>query len=429
MDTPCIDHVTNRISEHHEPVAITSPPLRIHQVITVPDNQITLREARIADAAGIRKLFDVVYQGKYPLDSGSSNDVITFELGHPDQFLWVVAELTDDASLVGCMSVKINTEHRLGKAGSGVVLPAYRHYGLAASMLKMQFHYLTQTNPCLDVIYGTTRTISESPMRMVAEAGCKQMGILPNAVHIKDLEHLNIDVFMTNRALKARRKMSQLFRPFEWIYHLAAQEFDLEIPDTVIEALPVARGKKSEQFTVLKDTEKVAERFQMAIKNKTISPCFSPFDDPNWLLSTPDGQAEIFVYYSAAGKQATIIAYCARQADNLHHLFSSAANVLDEEGAAYVEILVSAHDLLNQQYAYAARYLPSAYLPAFMLSSDGFRDDYLILSRTFRQLDFTDAHISERNVKFLRCYLSSYYQLYIQPILGPLGVEVKNEAH
>jgi hypothetical protein len=176
-----------------------------------------------------------------------------------------------------------------------------------------------------------------------------------------------------------------------------------------------------------KNAIEVEQHFQEAIDNGTISPCFAPFDSPNWLLSTNDGDTEIFVYYSQTGRQATIIAYRTNEVNNLHNLFASTAAALDEEGAAYVEILVSAHDYIHQQYAYAARYIPSAYLPGFRLCNDGLRDDYLILSRTFRHFDFTDAVISERNVQFLRRYLMSYYELYIQPILGPLTLEGQNE--
>lgn len=141
-------------------------------------------------------------------------------------------------------------------------------------------------------------------------------------------------------------------------------------------------------------------------------------------MSTEDGGTDVFIWYGGVGQQASILGYRSDRV-NKHDLLDSVAIELQNAGAAYVELLVDAYDYVIQQEAYTARFIPSAYFPAMRLSHDGKRDDYFVLSRTFRLLDFSSTVVTGDNFKFLKAYLRSYHDLYIAPLTGPLELREK----
>ena len=79
-------------------------------------------------------------------------------------------------------------------------------------------------------------------------------------------------------------------------------------------------------------------------------------------------------------------------------------------------MLVDAYDYIIQQQAYTAKYIPSAYFPAMHLAGDGLRDDYFVVSRTFQIIDFTSSYVTQENLPYLRSYMRSYNELYIEPL-------------
>ncbi|MFX8437395.1 hypothetical protein ABTL87_19765, partial [Acinetobacter baumannii] len=75
------------------------------------------------------------------------------------------------------MAFHFDTLRRLAKSGGGVVLPDYREGGLASTLLSIGSLWLTETQNLVDLVYGTSRTVSEGPARMTAEAGFVLTGI------------------------------------------------------------------------------------------------------------------------------------------------------------------------------------------------------------------------------------------------------------
>ena len=388
---------------------------RIRELQEFSGKKFIFREARLTDESAIRGLFERIYKGKYPLEFGTNSELMKAEIGDPEHHLWLVVVDESTRLPVGAMTFILDSKNRMAKAGGGVVLPEYRHYGLGSSMLKKGVRYMTRSADLVDVIYGTSRTVSEGPSKIVAEAGFHKMGFFPNAVQIEELEHLNLDVYMTQKALKSRRRKPHLFTPFYDIYALARRQLKLERAHLVTERGPLTLSKKKIILNVVKDSRKTIELFRLYSEQKRISNSFFPFHQPNWLLSSEDGGTDVFIWYGGVGKQASILGFRTDRV-NIHDLLDAVAGALQRSGASYVELLVDAYDYLSQREAYAAKYIPSAYFPAMRLASDGRRDDYFVVSRTFQIIDFTSSYVTPENFPYLKAYMRFYNQLYIDPM-------------
>lgn len=330
--------------------------------------------------------------------------------------LWIVAEKEAPAQprLVGAVMFRFDSANRLGKAAGGVVLPEFRKLGIGAAMVRSGVRHLTQTKQVVDIIYGTTRTVTQGPSKMVAEVGFREMGLFPNAVHIEEFEHLNLDIYLTDTALKSRRKKPFLFSPFYEVYGIARRQLSLERAILVTEREPLQLSRTKIPFRVIRNEKTACEKFLLYSNQNRISNSFFPFHLPNWLLSSEDGGTDVFIWHGGVGKQSSILGYRTDRV-NAHDVLDSVAHTLQRSGAAYVELLVDAYDYMLQQEAYTARYIPSGYFPALRLGNDRLRDDYFVLSRTFQLLDFRSTYVSAETYPYLQAYMRCYNELYLEP--------------
>ena len=388
---------------------------RIRETRRIKGRRITLREARAADAAAIAGLFERIYKGKYPLDFGTNIGVLKSEIADPEHAMWLVCEDEAARALVGAILFLCDPANRMCKVGGGVVLPDYRHFGLGTTLLKRGLRFMTREAKLADVIYGTSRTVSEGPSKMVAEAGFHKMGIFPNAVQIEELEHLNLDVYLTEKALRLRRETPYLYEPFASIYTIARRQLGLEMAHVVTQRDPLKLAKKKIALKYDGDPARAKELFARYSEQKRISNSFFPFHSPNAVLSTEDGGTDVFLWNGGVGKQTMILGFRTDYA-SLHDLLDAVALCVQRTGASYVEMLVDAYDYIIQQQAYTAKYIPSAYFPAMHLAGDGLRDDYFVVSRTFQIIDFTSSYVTQENLPYLRSYMRSYNELYIEPL-------------
>jgi len=388
---------------------------RIRESRKIRGHRILLRDARVSDAAAIQGLFNKIYKGKYPLEFGTNADVLRAEIADPEHALWIVAVDQAARRVIGAMLLLCDPFNRMCKAGGGVVLPEYRHLGLGSTMLKRGVRYMTREAKLADVIYGTSRTVSEGPSKMVAEAGFHKMGIFPNAVQIEELEHLNLDVYLTDRALRLRRKTPYLYAPFASIYDIARRQLHLEKAHVVTQRDPLKLSKTKIKLAYDADPKRALALFRRCEEQWRISNSFFPFHAPNAVLSSADGGADVFLWNGGVGKQTMILGFRSDYA-SLHDLLDSVALCVQSSGASYVELLVDAYDYITQQQAYTAKYIPSAYFPAMRLAGDGLRDDYFVVSRTFQIIDFTSSYVTQENLPYLKSYMRSYNALYIEPL-------------
>ena len=297
---------------------------QIHMTHEAFGKKFVIRAAIDADAAEAQQLFVIVYHGKYTLDFGKDKEVLRSQILKPESYLWLVCEDLSSKKVVGAMMFALDSKNRLGKAAGAVVLPDYRKYGIASRMLKLGIRHLTEEVSLIDVIYGTTRTISEGPFRMTSDAGFQPTGIFPNAVQVESSEHLSLDVYLTDAALERRRKKPFLFAPFFDIYEISRKQIGLDAATLVTEREPLSLSPKRFPLTIHQNSEEAAEKFRHFSEQNRMANSFFPFHLPHWILSTEDGGTDVFVWYEHHGKQASILGYRTDRV-NIHDLLDSVA--------------------------------------------------------------------------------------------------------
>jgi tryptophan synthase alpha chain len=82
-------------------------------------------------------------------------------------------------------------------------------------------------------------------------------------------------------------------------------------------------------------------------------------------------------------------------------------------GLRYIELLVSAFDPVKQRQALEARFLPCAYFPAMKVTSGGRRMDYLVFSRSFEKLDFTQISLEGTRRRYLQAFVKCWYGMLV----------------
>lgn len=404
------------LDDKRRPKAVTTSRLR--ETHRVRDHLLLMREAADADVLPIQELYHQIYEGKYAVEFAVNPTLLRAQIADTRGHLWIVAEEPKQKKIVGAIVFNFDRANRLAKAAGVVVAGGYRGRGLASHLLNLGVDYLTKQTKAVDVVYATTRTVNEAPSRVVAEAGFLQMGLFPNAVQVENLEHLNLDVYLTDKGLSSRRRKPYLFPVFHEVYNIARQQLKLERPYLVTERAPLKLSPQKIVFQLIENEAEAQQRFTQLSNERRLSNSFFPFHRPNRILTTKDGGTEVFVCFGGVGKQSAIVGYRTDRV-NVHDVLDSVALALQKAGAAYVELLVDAYNYMLQQEAYTARFIPSAYFPAMKLNHDGLRDDLFVVSRTFHLLDFTGSVLHGANLKFLRAYLRYYHELYIKPILGP----------
>jgi hypothetical protein len=136
-----------------------------------------------------------------------------------------------------------------------------------------------------------------------------------------------------------------------------------------------------------------------------------PFHEPNLLLISPDQGTEVFVHYGAMDHYSVILGGRTRLKDYALVL-QGVVKALNDMGVSYIELLVDAYSPQLQRQALEARFLPSAYFPAFRKVGDK-RWDYIIFSRSSEMLDFRNVRVISAYRAFLKEYLRIWQTLYI----------------
>ncbi len=409
--------VTRASTGSSGPAVAPRPGERVHGTCLVKGHEVRIREAADKDISNIQALYALVYQGRYSMEFATNPSKLQAQLDRPEQHLLLVAEDPNRQGLVGSILFSMDGAHRLGKAAGVVVDPDYRSGGLGGAMLSLGTKYLAEDAALVDVMYATSRTVGEAPSRIVAEAGYQQVGLFPNAVQVENMEHLNLDVYLTTRALPKRRKKPFIFKPYHETYEIARKRLGFEKAQVVSEYGSPKLNPQPMEFEVVTDEAAAVARFRELAAEKRLANSFFPFHSPNLIFRSSNGHTEVFVSLKGRHRQAAILGYRTDVVD-IENVLDSVARALHKQGASYVEFLVDAHDYRLQQQAFTARYIPSAYFPAMRLGSDGLRDDVIIVSRTFSLLDFTGSVMKGDNLKYLKAYFRHYHELYIEPILG-----------
>lgn len=370
--------------------------------------EILLREATEEDMDEIKRLYYVVYGGKYTLPEVNNADKMRWAINDPN-YLWLLN--VAGSEIAGSVLFVVDPEHNIGKAMAGVVLPEFRGSRLMARSLKRGITYLMEEECLCDLVYAIVRTfISTSFHRELQELGFVDLGVFPNVRKVKEYETHGLKVRFLPEIFEVRRKRPQLTREANEIYKIVRKKLKLEsaeVKNLTLRHPP--NGKKLELFI---DRSAEAEwEYYKKRDLKELSCSFFPLHYPQAKLYSKDRRTEAFIHLQEWDGHAALLGFKTEH-DDVTAVLATICNYAESMGAKYLELLISAYDRQMQQMAYDAGFLPTAYFPGAQKTPEGERLDYVITSRTFVPPNFKGVKLTSES----KPYIQTYYKLYTKKL-------------
>lgn len=380
---------------------------RFSETIPVGDGQsVRFRRARRADRAELVALYGRLYGEDYPLEI-IRDEAVFYHSIESRAYFWPVM-VSPEGAIVGSLMFSWEERHGLCKVFGAVIDPAWQGHDLMRRAIVSGLDFLQDEGAGWDVVYATTRTVSPAPEKLVRRIGFKTLGIFPNVRKVKQFETHGLNVYFRKGALEKRLLGPRLIPELLDLYNLAREL--CELPDeAVVEPVTLPTPEPWDlDFTIVRDAAEVARRFDEAHEQKRIRFSFFPFHEPQILLLSKDGASEVFLHHNTFDNYGAIVGLRSDRVDVagfLHQVCLTAASL----GLRYIELLVSAFDPLKQRQAFNAHFIPCAYFPAMKPVEDGRRMDYLVFSRSYENLDFTNLKFSGDAVRYLDVFMKCWY--------------------
>jgi RimJ/RimL family protein N-acetyltransferase len=389
-----------------------------NSLIALSQVEFSSRLATADDAFRIMQLYQVAYSGTYP-------DPLMRELSTLKTFLenrnhfWFLGEV--DGEVMASVIIRYDAENLLAKALGAVVSEDYRKQGLMELLLSQAIDHVQFHTAGVDVIYATTRTIHEGAQALTDRLGFKKLGIFPNSHKTSEFETHCLTAVFSRNSLNKRFADYKLHARLKGLADLVAQEvpsirpIDTIVPEAVTRTLvapPMLEMIESEHF--------VRHRYETLKKNGKLQFAFFPFHQPNVMVVSPDQAIEFFCFHSSQDGYSVIIGGKVENPNvDYAQLFTTIANLLRENQARYVETIIRADKPKIIESILKAKFIPSAFFPAFQLHNDK-RYDYVVMSKTFEIFDFQNIRLKGLNQK----YLEEYYRQWKQTSLNPKLLDI-----
>lgn len=387
--------------------------MKPNEVIKIGTN-LVMRLAQVSDIQDLLTLYFTIYGGNYPLALGTDRMIMQKIIQNRDN-IWLVVYDTEKNMLCASSVFEVDTVFKIGRAEGFVTHPYYQSKGLASIMLNYASDFLMKENKIVNSIYATTRTLSVGPQMVFIKNKFKPLGIFPNAHRLTNYETLTLMAKHDPEILKKRSRIEEVPEALGPIFK--ASEKYIKSPHPMPKLLKMVRPKATGEhleFEIILAPDFVKRRFAETFKDPF--DVFFPFHEPNLLLTSKNGEVDIYGYLSKADGYCALITATApfySMAGRLRPLLQQ----LHDYGVSYVEILMAMDSILSLEALLDVNFLPSAIYPA-MLNYEGKYMDLVLLSRSMEPLNFRGMQIE----KSFKPYIDQYIDLWKQMHLDVLGV-------
>ncbi|AOR36653.1 GNAT family N-acetyltransferase [Streptomyces fodineus] len=367
----------------------------------------SLSPASVQDIAELRQLYFEVYGHGYPVPLGS-DPVVMRRLITDGTAHWLTAR-THAGDLVGSAVVLTEPGGRIGKLVGLAVHPGHRGGGLASRLTGAVCDEAFATGR-LDSVYATVRLVTEGPQQVVVRNGFRPLGLLPNAVEVEGCETLALFARYADGVLERREPVASV--PERLSALLSAASRGVGIDYTRTRPAPcrgAAAAAGAEPIELIAAPAFVRRRFLELFP--AADDRFFPLHTPNAVLVAADGRFEAYADLDAVAGSCALVAVHPRPAAVAGALEALIASVA-RAGADYVEALLPLADTEALEVFLASGFVPSAVYPAMRRIQDRLHD-YVVLSRTSRQIDFRTTAVSPLLQPYLGAYLSAWTTTYL----------------
>ncbi|MGW3204120.1 GNAT family N-acetyltransferase [Streptomyces sp. NPDC001135] len=367
-----------------------------------------LSPARAQDIAELRQLYFEVYGHGYPVPLGS-DPVVMRRLITGGTAHWLTAR-TAGGALVGSAVVVTDPGSRIGKLVGLAVHPGHRGGGLASRLTGAVCAEAFGAGG-LDSVYATVRLVTEGPQQVAVRNGFRPLGLLPNAVEVEGCETLALFARYADGVLEHREPVASV--PERLSPLLAAVSAGVGIDCAGIRRVPsrpaVDAATGAEPIELITAPAFVRRRFLELFPEA--GDRFFPLHTPNAVLVAADGSFEAYADLDAVAGSCALVAVHPRPAAVAGALEALMAAVT-RAGADYAEALLPLADTEALEVFVASGFVPSAVYPAMRRIRDRLHD-YVVLSRTSRQIDFRTTAVSPLLQPYLGAYLSAWTATYL----------------
>ncbi len=378
---------------------------------------LNFRLATPDDIFKIIELYHVIYGSNYREPLMNQYELMKPFLEKPGSY-WFIAEPKNagkNAPIIASVVVRYDEENRLAKAFGAVVLAEHRRGGLMESLLDHAIQYMQTHTAGADVVYATTRTVHEGAQALTERLGFKKLGIFPNSHKNVEYETHCLTAAYYQNSIDNRFEDYALHEKLRGLVSIVSEE----IPQMgnlkfITPAPPTRTHIDPPQLEMITSEHFVRYRYEKLKREKELQFTFFPFHEPNTLVLSPDQSIEIFCYHSPGDAYSVIIGGKVDPAINYSSLFNTIANLLRDHQARYVEILVRADKPKIIESILKAKFIPSAFFPAFQLHQ-GKRYDYVVMNKTFEVFDFQNIRLKGLNQKYLEEYFNHWKQSSLTP--------------
>ncbi|QIY69668.1 GNAT family N-acetyltransferase [Streptomyces sp. RLB1-33] len=369
---------------------------------------VVLSPAVVQDIAELRQLYFEVYGHGYPVPLGSDPAVmrrlITGGTAH-----WLTAR-THSGDLVGSAVVQTDPGSRIGKLVGLVVHPGHRGGGLASRLTGAVCEEAFATGR-LDSVYATVRVVTEGPQHVVVRNGFRPIGLMPNAVEVEGCESLALFARYAEGVLDRRAPVARVPERLSALLSAASAGIGIDYAATrVVPGCEAARSATdASPIELIVAPAFVRRRFLERFPEA--SNRFFPLHTPNALLVAADGGFEAYADLDPQAGSCALVAVHPRPAAVAGAL-EAVMTVVTRAGADYAETLLPLADTEALEVFLASGFVPSAVYPAMRRIHDRLHD-YVVLSRTSRQIDFRATAVSPLLQPYLGAYLSAWTATYL----------------
>ncbi|MGW2648386.1 GNAT family N-acetyltransferase [Streptomyces sp. NPDC001393] len=369
---------------------------------------VVLAPAAVQDVAELRQLYFDVYGHGYPVPLGSDPAVmrrlITDGTAH-----WLTAR-TDHGDLVGSAVVQTDPGSRVGKLVGLAVHPVHRGGGLASRLTGAVCGEAFGTGR-LDSVYATVRVVTEGPQNVVVRNGFRPLGLMPNAVEVEGCETLALFARYADGVLERRAPVERIPDRLAALLSAATSGIGIDYAGAArIPTPPAPRAvPEAEPIELIAAPAFVRRRFLERFPGA--GDRFFPLHTPNALLVAADGGFEAYADLDPVAGSCALVAVHPRPAAVAGAL-EALMTAVTRAGADYAEALLPLADTEALDVFLASGFVPSAVYPAMRRIGDRFHD-YVVLSRTSRQIDFRTTAVSALLQPYLRAYLTAWTATYL----------------
>ncbi|MFF2149027.1 GNAT family N-acetyltransferase [Kitasatospora sp. NPDC058190] len=372
---------------------------------------VTIAPAAPQDVAQLRQLYFDVYGHGYPVALGSDPEEMRRLIADPHTH-WLTARHEGAGQLAGSVAVQTDPGSRIGKLVGLAVHPEQRGGGLAGRLTADVCGDAFATG-ALDSIYATVRVVTPGPQQVFARNGFQALGLLPNAVEVAGCESLALFARHADGVLARRESVDLVPGSLLPLLEAARQSTGVEYghPRPLdVPALPAGQtAPVTAPMELITARGFVRRRFLELFPDP--GERFFPLHVPNAVLTPPDGAFEAYADLDPVAASCSLVAVHPSPAAVTGALEPLMAAVT-RAGADYVETLLPLADTAGLCAFLAAGFIPSAVYPAMRRIGDRFHD-YVVLSRTSRQIDFRTTAVSGLLQPYLLAYLTAWTSTYL----------------